>query len=712
VATETTDKSGEARTNSDADEKLLKQIREDFAYHRSYWHDNYEESSKDMDCVAAKPPKDFTDDREGRPCIWPDETTQYINSANNNLRQSPRSIKLSPREGATDEDAEHRQAYIRGIEDASKGASIYTTGYESAVQCAFGFWRLTTVITGPKGEQEPRLKRIPNWATVFPDPECLEADFSDQDVCFVIDSMRESKFARKYPKAQKRSFTSEDRVVAPDFLNGGNVVVAEYWTRECEETEDGEKTYKVTQRITNGVEILETHEWLGSWIPIIGVFGKEIYIKDGGQSKRLFLSMIRTGRPAQQMMAYIASQEAEEFGQMPRASWVGWENQFAHAAETWDVAHRTPISRLEAKVPTDWNSQWGPPQLPTRPQFMPNPNPYEMAYERWRRSHQAAVAGSPLPTDAQKVNDKSGIALEKITDAGMLGNFHFTDNFARALCNTGEQINELITKLAETDSLPKELLGKDQKGEDLKLTVAGKDFVVPPESSEHLPEANYFFAHRGKFTVTISDGASKQSERDDQAELADKIFETVEGLAQILPPGAVAKILAIAIKMKNLGAMGDELVDVIDPKDNTGQQLQQAQQQIQAAQQAAQEMQAEIQKLKLERAGKVIENEYKSQAKDKELTVMQAIAQLNADLKMYIANVATKAQSVSERERLFQETQIENHHAAHDAGLQASDQAHERDMATRAAAVQQAAQVADQQHQQTMATQPEPDVQG
>jgi hypothetical protein len=688
----------------DADEALLKQIREDFGYVKSYWHDNYEESAKDMDCVAAIPPKDFTDDRTGRPCIWPDETSQYINQANNNLRQNKRSIKLSPREGATDVDAEHRQAYIRGIEDASKAASIYTTGYESAVQCAFGFWRVTTVITGPKGEQEPRLKRIPNWNTVYPDPDAREADGSDQDICFVIDSMRESTFARKYPKAQKRSFSSEDRIVAPDFLNGGNVVVAEYWTRECSETEDGEKTYKVTQRITNGVEILETHDWLGSWIPIIGVFGKEIYVKNGGQSKRLFLSMIRNGRPAQQMMAYIASQEAEEFGQMPRASWVGWENQFAHAEETWDVAHRTPISRLEAKVPVDWNPQWGPPQLPTRPQFMPNPNPYEMAYERWRRSHQAAVAGSPLPTDAQKVNDKSGIALEKITDAGMLGNFHFTDNFGRALQNTGEQLNELITKLAEHDSLPDQLLGKDQKGDDVKLNVARRNQPqVPPESSDELPEANFFFAHRGKFTVSISEGASKQSERDEQAGLADTIFQTVQNLAQIMPPGAVAKILSIAIRMKNLGAMGDELAEVISPKDNTAQQLQQAQQQLAAGQQAAQEMQAEIQQLKLEKAGKVIEHQFKQQIEGMRLSVEQQIAQLNADLKAYIANVQTKAQSVSERERLFQETQIENHHAAHEVGLQKDQQAHEAGMAQQAAATQAAQAQAEQQAQQNQA---------
>ena len=76
----------------------------------------------------------------------------------------------------------------------------------------------------------------------------------------------------------------------------------------------------------------------------------------------------------------------------------------------------------------------------------------------------------------------------------MLGNLHFADNFGRSLRNCGEQINELITKLAENGDLPKQLLGKDQKGDDVRIKVAPKG-AVPTESSEHLPEQDYFFAH-------------------------------------------------------------------------------------------------------------------------------------------------------------------------------------------------------------------------
>jgi hypothetical protein len=84
-----------------------------------------------------------------------------------------------------------------------------------------------------------------------------------------------------------------------------------------------------------------------------------------------------------------------------------------------------------------------------------------------------------------------------------------------------------------------------------------------------------------------------------------------------------------------------------------------------------------------------------------EVSMQGQIAQLNADLKAYIANVTTKAQSGAERDKLFQETQIENHHAAHDVALQKDQQAHEHAMADKNAVIAQAqaAQAAAQQPQ-------------
>lgn len=684
---------------SDADEELVRKIREDFRYFKSYWRENYDQAELDMRCMAGIPPTDFTADRPNRPVIWPDETSQYVKQANNNLRQNKRSIKISPRsEGATDQDAEHRQAYIRGIEYASKAQSIYSTAFEAAVASAMGFWRINCRVTGPNGEQEPRLVRIPNQFTCYPDPDAMESDFSDSANYFVLDSMRQTTFKRRYPKATKRSFSPEDQQTAPDWFQGENICVAEYWVREEEESKDGEKHYKVKQYITNGLEILEKNDWIGSWIPIVGVFGEELYVRTAGESKRMFMSLIRRARPAQQMMAYIASQEAEEFQMAPRAPLMAWKGMLD--PDIHKNIHRVPQAYIDVSIPTNWNPQWGVPQLPTRPQFTPNAQAYEIAYERWRRSLQAAMGISPLPTSAQRQNEKSGVALEKIATQEAIGAFHFTDNFSRALDNTGRQLNELITKLAELDSLPKELLGKDQKDEDIKLKVAPRGESA---DSEHLEEADYFFAHRGQFEVMVSEGPAYQSQREEASQFADLLLQTAPQLG--VPPQIIQQLLSIAVKLKNIGVYGDEIADLLappDPNNLTPQAkaiLAQSQGQIHLLTQ-------EVQKLQLEKLGKVTENEGK-----KQLAVMDHVSTMlesdkDRETKLAVAEITTKAQILSERVAAVEDLMKQFHQQAHEVAQQADQRAHEKNMAqvnaqnTSAQSSQDAAQAQAAQEQQ------------
>src|SRR6185437_14344989 len=88
--------------------------------------------------------------------------------------------------------------------------------------------------------------------------------------------------------------------------------------------------------------------------------------------------------------------------------------------------------------------------LPSRPQFTPNAQAYEIGKESWRRSIQAAMGITPLPTAAQRQNEKSGVALERIQTQQAIGSFHFTANFKLSVQNAGEQINELVTEILDT----------------------------------------------------------------------------------------------------------------------------------------------------------------------------------------------------------------------------------------------------------------------
>jgi hypothetical protein len=688
------------------DQTLLEQIREDFRYHKEYWRENYDEAEKDMDCAASIPPPDFTKDRKGRPCLWPDETSQYIKQANNNLRQNKRSIKVSPRsEDATDKDAEHRQSYIRGIEYASKAQSIYTTAFESCAECAFGYWRVTTRITGPKGEQEPRLARIPNQFTVYPDPDAREADRSDMMRCFVLDSMRQTTFARRYPKAKKRSFSGADMQLAAGWFSGDNITVAEYWVREEIPQADGEKRYKVTQYITNGLEILETNDWIGSFIPIIGVFGEELYVRSAGQSQLVVMSLIRRARDSQQMLAYIASQQAEEFGMAPRAALMGWEGTFD--PDKHKNVHKMPVGYIDFPLPSaeHWNPQWGPPPLPTRNQFIPNAQAYAQAYEQWRRAIMSAMSGATLPTTAQRQNEKSGVALEKIQNQEAIGAFHITDNFVRALGNTGRQLNELITKLAELDSLPSQVLGKNQKDEDSIIRIAGRSPQNPdaqqdqdPES-EHLEESEQFFAHRGQFEVTISDGPNYQSQREAASDFVDTLLTALPHLG--LPPALLQQVLAIAIRLKSVGVIGDEMADLLAPPDqnNVPPQMKAI---LAQAQGKIQELTQELQKLQLEKMGKVTEIQGKMAISQQEGAMKMAEADKDREVKIAVAEITTMAQSLSERVAAVEDVMKQIHAQSHEFAMAQQEQQHQKDIAAQQAQNAQAQQqtqiAADQQN--------------
>ena len=108
------------RSGESPNEKLLREIREEYAYFRDYWDENYDEAKIDLQFVAGDP-WDSTARRQRedleRPVICPDELSQYLNAAINNIRQNARAIRVTPAgEGADDANAELRSSLIKGIE--------------------------------------------------------------------------------------------------------------------------------------------------------------------------------------------------------------------------------------------------------------------------------------------------------------------------------------------------------------------------------------------------------------------------------------------------------------------------------------------------------------------------------------------------------------------------------------------------------------------
>jgi len=547
-----------------ADETLLREIREDYTYFRDFWRDNHNEMKTDLRFISGDPwePDDRrTREDNNRPVLCPDELSQYQNATINNLRQNKRAIKVNPKgSGATDKDAERRSAIIKGIEYKSNAQGAYTNAFENQINCGMGFFRVTTKVISKDGEVEPRIKGIENPLSVLLDPNSKEPDFSDMKRCFVMDIMRKRDFTKQYPKAAKQSFSADDMSTSPDWFQGENILVAEYWRIDGYDPETGEDG-KVTQYITNGVEILNETKWPGSWIPIIAAMGKKVYVPSGSEMKRYYYSQIRLARGPQMMLAYGASQEAEVVGMMPRTPVIGYVGQFEADKDAWDNLNRVPRAYVMADVVIDGASGQVLP-LPQRMNQGPDLAGYEAFNERWRRSIQAAMGITPLPTAAQRQNEKSGVALEKIQSQQAIGSFHFTDNFDRAIENAGRQLDELITKVMDT---PRDLTTRNPDDTHDVIHVVPKGQNPPSQQPGQPPvdPEDMFDPEKGDFDVTISTGMSYQSQREQASEFVDTLIGELGNLP--ISTQAKATLLAKAITLKDIGPIGDEMANIIDP---------------------------------------------------------------------------------------------------------------------------------------------------
>lgn len=714
---------------------ILTEIKENYQYYVESWREVREEATVDMRYVSGQPwePKDkkFREEND-RPCMTWDELSPYINQLVNDPRQNKRAIKVSPRgNGANDKTAELRGNIIRSIEYNSKAQSAYTTGFQGAAERSYGFWRVGkryVMASGPGAaveafNQELYIGRIPNPDTVLFDPNFKEIDCSDAMGCFVTDIVRKADFKRRWPKAQITSFDPDHQEWAPQWIKEKDVMVAEYWRVTLEkktlhliESKKGPvalyedelpfdfanpeekrkylaksskrqrdiETRVVTQYITNGVEILDEEKIEIPWIPIIPVFGKEIYVDDGAGSKRQLISLVRMARDPYMAYCFYRSQEAEEAGMTPKTPFIGYTGQFETMKEEWATVNKIPRAYLTVDPVTDIGNQVLP--LPVRQPFTPNFQAYEVACEAARRAIQTAMSGSNLPTAAQRQNQKSGKALEEIDQQESRGTFHFIDNYNFALEHTGRILDAWIPYVYDT----KREVGVRMPDESMRVVM-----INDPDAVNDQKQPEVWDATTGEHSVTISTGPSFESQRDEASAFVDTVLANLEAIAQLLPPGAAAKLMALGIKLKTLGPIGDEMADVISPPQDQQVQQQamaQGQAQLQQSQKVIQEMQAELQKLQLEKAGKVIQGETQKQ-----------IAQMQNDIKVLIALIEAKTQNATQEQQMYQQFWLENHGAAHDVGMQATQHAHEKDQAT--AAAQQASQQSQQEHGQNLEAQ-------
>jgi len=735
------DQPANPREPTDAEQELLTEIRNRYKDYDTQWSKTREERNTDLKYISGDPWS--TEDRNARkdaqrPCINHDELGQYVNSAVNNMRQNRRGIKVDPRgAGSTDKTASLRQDLIRTIEYDSDATSIYANAYQSMVEGSYAFFRISRRFVNDQFaapdpddpldaaarqqrnrtlfDQHIVIKPISNPNSVLFYPNCKESDWSDAEDCFVLDRMSRQKFRKRWPNARVTSFSWDQRQLAPEWIFEEDVMLAEYWRIETKDRmiylmESGEvlddprggkytETRKLPEKsvvhyITNGVEILEKKVELGTILPIIPMIGLERYLDKDGVSKRVLFSLVRLARDPQMSLAYLNSQEMEEAGLSPKSPFIGYKGQFDSSRQMWRDVTKIPYAFLEADIPDNWPTGSVPP-LPTRVPFTPNFQSYEVAKESCRRAIQAAMGVTPLPTAAQRQNEKSGVALERIETEQALGSYHFVDGYDRAVRLAGRVIDQWIPSVYNREGRSVHLRQANESYRSAVLNTRAPYNDQKSNAQVHYP------VDEVDHSISISTGPSYLSQRDAVAKFLDSLIGQLPKLP--IAPAQAAQLLSTAIKMKDLGPMGDEMAEIISPtagSDQSMQQLQQAHAQVQQMGILIQQLQAELQKLTVEKQAKVVEGEYKMMTERLRSETQLTIERLKAESQVAAAEINTKSQALNERMAAIDQLYQQAHEQLDDHTARLSEQAHDRQLS--AQEHQQDMAQAQQEHQQAL----------
>jgi hypothetical protein len=696
-------------TSTSKNEALMKRIRQRYRYGKDKWRRNQDEGKKNIRYVSGDPWDDEDKEaRKGRPTVCPDELNQYVNQVVNTARQNPRGIKVDPAgDEATEKLAEYRENRIRAIEYACNASQVYTNGLQAAVERNIGYWKVSrTYISDTTDEQEIVILPVQNPDAVLIDPDYKELDGSDIRWGFELDPIPVDEFELEYPDAEKTSFCAEDfGGDASDWWDGKTIMTASYWEERKTPRKVGKSKRTVYERtihqyVTNGVEILKVGAVQpGPYIPIVPVFGKELWVDYGGGAERVLLSLVSLARDPQKALAFVMSSMLENMGQLPKTPYTGYVGQFETDKEAWDTINTQFHPYVQTDPVVDQATNQVLPH-PVRQSLTPDFQAYSVGADICRRAIMSAMGISVLPTAAQRSNQKSGVALDKIQSQQAIGSYHLVDAYERAIRLTGRIVNHWLseTDLGET-ARPVRLADGTHKL--MKINTAEPVFEENGHDY-HIPISD----DKGRYQLTVTSAPSSDSQRQEGSEFVDTIVQNLRNLP--ISPQQQAQLLALGIRLKQLGPLGDQMADIIAPQDQGAQQqVAQMQQQGQQMQEQMSKMQEMLQKLMLDQKGKVIEMQGKAQLSAMDHAFAMAEADKDRETKLAVAEIGTKAQVAIERETMVHDLETQFHSQAHEAGLQAQDQAHQQDMAQVQAAhqSQQSAQDAAQSQAQQEAAQ-------
>jgi hypothetical protein len=618
---------------------------------------------------------------EGRPCLTINKLTAFSRQVVNDARQNKPSIKVHPVDSGADPDtAEVLDGLIRNIEYSSNADVAYDTAVDCAVNGGWGYIRVgLDYAYHDSFEMDLSIQRVANPLSIYGDPNSTQADSSDWMDAFVVDRLSKDQFKAKYGKTKTLVDWDDTSWHDETWREDNDVLTAEWWNRveaevkiaqfqdlrsgqiytysqkQIEEDTDVQtllqagilqfkrermgKTFKVTQRIMTGAEIIKTNEWAGCYIPIIPVYGDEYNIK----GKRYFRSLIHSAVDAQRMFNYWRSTSTELVALAPRVPFIGPAKAF-DSDPNWQTANTVshPYLEYDGGIP---------------PQRMPlDSGPAAGALQEALNASDdmKSVIGLYDASLGARSNETSGKAIMARQREGDVSTFHFIDNMARAIRHTGRVLLDIIPHVYTGERMIR-VMGEDMKPSNVQL---GKEQPkVDPKTGQPMVDemGNAIMSMHdfsaGKYDLTVKTGPSFTTRREEAA------YSMTEAL-RAFPDGASVIVPELA---KNLDWPGaDDIAEKLEAK-SSGQLPPEVQKLIEQGKQQIEKLTQENQALKGDKTEQQAELQIKVQTAQAELQSKEQIAQLEIASEERIARmkIASEAQLAAYKAKLQAEAQVQ-----------------------------------------------------
>lgn len=647
----------------------LKTIHERYAYGVDRKKKLVEQRKEDMRHVSGDPwePKEKLARKNAmRPTPACDELGQYENQVVNEVRANPRAIRFSPVGfGANDKTATFYGDKTREIEYRSHAQQHYTRAFQNMVEGSYGYVKLRAeYITDQPGssakgfsafDQRLVIDGIPDPDVIVEDPDFLDRTGRDWKWLFELETMSLSEFRKAFKGAEIQTFSPELVKSSKGWITGSGqnmtLQVASYWEVQTtektlnawqgrdpqsgqtlvyelfdDETELSDKIRKfgfeivnkrpvddpqVCRYRTNGVEILKKDEWLGKWIPYVACYGKMLYLDLGTGPELVIQSMTRLARVPNMLLAYYLACEAELIGMTPKTRHYVLKGTLDKKnAIKMQKANFEPVPFIEFDMPQvagGTGVDWRPMDVTWEPPIQA----IEVAKESARRAIQAAMGMTPLPTNMQKDSNRlSGRAMDKFDASSQQGSYHFKDSYDMLIERVGELIEDALPKYYDAAGMTATLdAQKRPQSVFINAEKVPQGAVMPDGQAvpdDALPNIE------GLHAVTIDVGPADASARQQSSDFVDIFVQSP--IFQLLPPPQAMEILALMIKLKNLGPIGEEIAEVLHPSDQEQgmvpvQKLQEA---IQLGEQMKAMLMSKIQEYEQEKQAKVVDNQAKA----------------------------------------------------------------------------------------------------